>query len=89
MTLIDFKQQTRLSRGKLTNHDQDLEDIYNLGIPGLIYFTMDKKLMGISNIAWMAHQPKVYQVEFLKWMANLQWKATAENINLWISSNDT
>ena len=87
MTLQQFKTETRLSRGKLTNHDQDLEDIYTLGVPGLVYFTMDRKLMGIANIAHIAQRPKEYQVKFLTWMADKGWKATKNELELRLSDD--
>ncbi len=89
MTLNKFKTEVRLNRGKLTNYDQELEDIYNLGIIELAYFTIEKKLMGIRNIAWVASQPMTYQEKFLKWMAEKGWKATANEIDLWTSSHDS
>ena len=83
MTLTKFKTEVRQCRGKLTRHDQDLEDIYNFGIPGLVYFTLDKKLMGISNIAWMALQPKAKQEQFITWMSDKNWKASKNELEMW------
>jgi len=87
MTEPDFKTEVRLARGKLTNHDVDMETIYRHGTAQLRDFTLTKKLMGIKNIAWIATQPPVYQNEFTEWMDEKDWKADKNELDLWFAAN--
>ena len=87
MTLDDFKNELRLARGKLTRHDEDMDVIYRHGTAELRDFTLTKKLMGIRNIAWIATQPIEYQARFTGWMANKNWKAEKNELDLWFANN--
>lgn len=83
MTFEEFKSSMRANRGKLTKHDEDLATIYIGGTQALIDFALTKKLMGVKNIAWVADQPKAYQDRFTNWMAEKNWKATKQEVELW------
>lgn len=87
MTIQDFKAQTRLNRGKLTKFDAELEMIFKHGIPDLLDFTLNKKLMGIENISFIATRPISYQENFCSWMAEKKWKAEKNELDLWFSQN--
>jgi hypothetical protein len=87
MTLDEFKLQVRLNRGKLTKHDEDLETIFMFGIDELIQFTLEKKLMGVKNIASVALLPTSEQVGFCSFMAEKEWKANKNELELWFSQN--
>lgn len=87
MTLDEFKTKVRENRGKLSKHDEDLEVIFEKGEPCLHDFTLEKKLMGIQNIRWVAEHSKVYQEQFCRWMATKHWKATKDEIQLWVDNN--
>ena len=84
MTLQDFKDEVRATRGKLTKHETDLEVIYHNGIPELLQFTLEKKLMGVRNITWIALRPINVQETFIKWMASKNWKATKDELDLYL-----
>ena len=83
----EFKTQVRLNRGKLTKFDTELEMIFKHGIPGVIEFTLNKKLMGIENISFVATRPKNYQEKFCTWMGEKNWKAEKNELDLWFSEN--
>jgi len=87
MTLDEFKTELRLRRGKLTKFDEDIETIYTEGTAELAYFALNKKLMGIHNIAWVAVQSKAYQKRFTDWMADKHWKAEKNELDLWFTDN--
>lgn len=87
MTLDEFKTKVRENRGKLSKHDEDLEVIFEKGEQCLIDFTLEKKLMGIQNIRWVAERSPVYQKQFCRWMAGKNWKAEKNEIQLWIDNN--
>lgn len=87
MELEEFKAEVRDRRGKLTKHDNDLEIIYTKGTEPLRFFTLKKKLMGVSNIAWVATQPIGYQNRFTSWMADKNWKADTPTRDLWFADN--
>ena len=87
MTLEDFKREVRDRRGKLTKHDQDLMDIYLGGSEALKDFTLNKKLMGVRNIAWVSAQSDAYQKRFTEWMADKNWKAQKNEIEMWLADN--
>lgn len=88
MTLNQFKINMRVNRGKLTKHDQDMTIIFTDGTPELMLFALDKKLMGVHNIAWIATQPIGYQNRFTNWMAEKNWKADKNELDLWFSQNE-
>ena len=87
MTLEEFKNEMRLNRGKLTKYDTDLEVIYDSGTTDLVNFALNKKLMGVHNISWIAIQSYGYQIKFTTWMADKNWKASKEELDLWFSQN--
>ena len=79
----EFATQVRLNRGKLSNYDEELATIYFKGVPGLREFTLDKKIMGIKNISVIAGKSIRFQERFLSFMADKDWKATKDEIELW------
>ena len=87
MLFEEFKAQMRANRGKLTRHDEDLATIYVGGTDALIDFALNKKLMGVKNIAWVAEQSTAYQNRFTNWMAEKGWKADKNEIELWAQRN--
>lgn len=88
MKLKKFKKEVRRRRGKLTKHDKDLEVIHTYGIDALRMFTLEKKLMGIHNIAFIAMQDDEYQENFCSWMATKKWKADKNELDLWFGENN-
>ena len=87
MTLGEFRVEVRDRRGKLTKHDEDLRVIYVFGTIALRHFTLNKKLMGIKNITWIATQSDAYQKRFTDWMADKNWKAEKNELDLWFADN--
>ncbi len=87
MTYSEFATELRMRRGRLSKHDADIATIYTKGTKELIEFTLEKKLMGIANIAKIATQSPEYQRKFTTWMAGKGWKAHKNELDLWFSSN--
>ena len=87
MKYDEFAREVRLTRGRLTKHDNDIRDIYLGGTDELKEFTLKKKLMGVRNIAWIATQTVEYQDKFTKWMSEKNWKAPKHELDLWFSQN--
>ena len=88
MTFEEFKREVRATRGKLTKHDKDLREIYVSGTEELREFTLKKKLMGVHNIAWIATNTTAYQDEFTQWMADKNWKANKNELDLWLAAHE-
>lgn len=86
MTYDEFQATMRANRGKLTRHDDDLRDIYLGGTEELKEFALTKKLMGVKNIAWIATRSIAYQNRFTTWMADKEWKATKQEVEMWAVS---
>ena len=83
MTLDKFKQQMRTNRGKLTNCDEDMENIYNYGVPGVLYYMLDTKQIGVASGADLAVSSHTNQLDFLKWITP---KKTKNEIDSWLAS---
>lgn len=86
--LQDFKNKVRNRRGALTSFDSHMAVIFKYGTKELKQFTLDKKLMGIENISWIALKPIDYQNKFTSWMLTKHWKAEKNELELWFSQNN-
>lgn len=85
MSEADFIDEVVSRRGIRSNMDVQLSQIFKLGVPELATFTIEKKLMGINNIQYIAHLDRSVQLEFLGWMEAKNWKAKKDELDLWFS----
>ena len=86
MTLEQFKIETRLTRGRLSKLDSELDKIYTDGIPELRDLCISSKQMGIRNISELTHLTHEEQYEWYDWLAAKGFKASRNEIELMISA---
>lgn len=82
MNLEEFKSETRLTRGRLSNMDEELDTIYNDGILLLRLLCYKNKQMGIANIAELTKLTEIQQLNWYKWLESKGFKATKNEMEL-------
>jgi|SaaInlV_120m_DNA_4_1040238.scaffolds.fasta_scaffold45967_2 hypothetical protein len=85
MTAEEFKKETRLTRGRLTNLDKELNLIYYEGIEELQLLCYKNKQMGIVNIAELTYLPISGQEQWYEWLSEKGFKATKNEMELKLS----
>ena len=80
-----FRKEVRLTRGKLTNMDSYMNNIYDDGVPELRDLCINNKQMGIKNISELTNLTHDEQYELYDWLKAKGFKASKNEMSLKIS----
>ena len=80
-----FRKEVRLTRGKLTNMDSYMNNIYDDGVPELRDLCINNKQMGIKNISELTNLTHDEQYELYDWLKAKGFKASKNDMSLKIS----